>query len=169
MNIEDVSIKAGAAAVVGPLQDMPCVLGNDKIKRHMRWSGWHKEALYKMALMNMTDPGQKLSYVRSAAGPKLSEFLDTDARLRWTAVAAVGDQPERVAHTYDQVVEETSKFLLKLVNRDRAIIDLLRMEQGIRGFMEFLSDLEEQKHLTRQGGTITRNNLKRPSTARLRH
>ena len=28
--------------------------------------------------------------------------------------------------------------LLKLVSKDRAIIDLLRMEQGSRGFMNFL-------------------------------
>ena len=40
------------------------------------------------------------------------------------------------AHTYEQVVEKTKLNLLKLVSKDRAIIDLLRMEQGSRGFMD---------------------------------
>ena len=34
------------------------------------------------------------------------------------------------AHTYEQVVENTKLTLLKLVSKDRAIINLLRMEQG---------------------------------------
>ena len=41
----------------------------------------------------------------------------------------------------------TKETLLKLVSRERAIIDLLRMEQGGRGFMEFLADEEDQMHL----------------------
>ena len=40
------------------------------------------------------------------------------------------------AHTYEQVVEDTKQTLLKLVSKDRAIIDLLRLEQGNRGFMD---------------------------------
>ena len=77
-----------------------------------------------MTFMNMTDPGQKLSYIRSAAGPELPEFWEKEPRLRWKVVPRVEDQSERAAHVYDQVVEETSRVLLKQVNRDRAIICL---------------------------------------------
>ena len=45
------------------------------------------------------------------------------------------------------VVENTKWTLLKLVSKDRAIIDLLRLEQCNRGFMDFLEDAEDQIHL----------------------
>ena len=48
------------------------------------------------------------------------------------------------AHNYEQVVENIKLTLLKLVSKDRAITDLLRMEQGSRGFMDFLADVEDQ-------------------------
>ena len=48
------------------------------------------------------------------------------------------------AHTYEQVVEDTNQTLLKLVSKDRAIIDLLRLEQGNRGFMDYLAEVEDQ-------------------------
>ena len=68
------------------------------------------------------------------------------------------------AHTYVEMVEETKKILLKLVSRDRAIIDLLRMEQGSRSFMEFLSEVEDQEHLCRtEEKHITLDDLKRIS------
>ena len=41
----------------------------------------------------------------------------------------------------------TTDALLKLVSRDRAIIDLLRMEQGSRIFMDSMADIEDQTHL----------------------
>ena len=56
------SITAGAAAVVGFLTT--CVLGKDKIKRHKKWSDWHKDAQNNMRLLNMTDAVQKLNYLR---------------------------------------------------------------------------------------------------------
>ena len=104
------------------------------------------------------DPGserRRLSYIKSAKGPKLTEFWEKEARLRWKPVGVL------LAHTYEEVVEKTSKALLQLVNKNRAIINLLRMEQATRGFMEFLSDVEEQEYLTRQGNAITGDNLKR--------
>ena len=50
-------------------------------------------------------------------------------RVRFSAVAAdahagVAGQD---AHNYDEIVEESKKELLAMVNRDRAVIDLLRM------------------------------------------
>ena len=67
------------------------------------------------------------------------------------------------AHTYEQVVENTKLTLLKLVSKDRAIIDLLRMEQGSRGFMDFLSDVEDQIHLGHNWATLTGEDMKRIS------
>ena len=51
------------------------------------------------------------------------------------------------AATYEQVVENTKQTLLKLVSKDRAISDLLRLEQGSKSFMDFLADVEDQTHL----------------------
>ena len=67
------------------------------------------------------------------------------------------------AHTYEQVVENTKQTLLKLVCKDRAIIDLLRMEQGSRGFMDFLADVEDQMHLCHSWGNLTGEDMKRIS------
>ena len=53
--------------------------------------------------------------------------------------------------------------LLKLVSRARAIIDLLRMEQGSRGFMDFLADIEDQMHLCHSWQQLTSEDLKRIS------
>ena len=69
----------------------------------------------------------------------------------------MNDQARKEAHTYDELVAKTSESLLKLVSKDQAVIDLLRMEQGSKGFMEFLSE----EHLTRQEGPITGKELKR--------
>ena len=57
------------------------------------------------------------------------------------------------AHTYEEAVKNMKQTLLKLVSKDRAIIDLLRMEQGSRGFMDFLADVEDQMHLSQSWET----------------
>ena len=67
------------------------------------------------------------------------------------------------AYTYAQVVKNTKTTLLKLVSRDRAIIDLLRMKQGSRGFMDFLADFEDQTHLCHNWQQLTGEDLKRIS------
>ena len=61
------------------------------------------------------------------------------------------------------MVENTKLTLLKLVSKDRAIIDLLRMEQGSRGFMDFLPDVEDQMHLCHSWETLTGEDMKRIS------
>ena len=126
---------AGAAVVVGPMQ--ACSLGKDKIQRYKKWIDWIGDAENKMRFLGMTTDVQKISFVRSCAGPELTEFWRKEARIMYEAT---GDGADRVeAHTYKEMLEETKKTLLKLVSRDRAIIDLFRMEQGNRSFMEFLS------------------------------
>ena len=52
-------------------------------------------------------------------------------------------------HTFQEIQEESKKALLKLVCRDQAIIDRLWLEQGTRSFIEFLSEVEDQEHLSR--------------------
>ena len=81
-----------------------------------------------MRFSGITDSGQKLSFLRSCAGAELMELWDKEVRV---AYEATGDGDTRVeAHTYEQVVENTKTTLLKLVSRDMAIINLLRMEQA---------------------------------------
>ena len=60
-------------------------------------------------------------------------------------------------------MKNTTKTLLKLVNKDRAISDLLRMEQGSRIFMDFLSDIKDQTHLCHNWQQLTADDLKRIS------
>ena len=72
------------------------------------------------------------------------------------------------AHTFEQVVENTKLTLLKLVSKDRAIIDLLRMEQGSRGFMDFLADVEDQVHLCHSWESLTGKDMKRTGRWRRR-
>ena len=60
-----------------------------------------------------------------------------------------GDWIQDAENRPDQIKDESKKSLLKMVNRDRAIIDLLRLEQGTRNFTDFLSEVEDQEHLCR--------------------
>ena len=48
-----------------------------------------------------------------------------------------------------QIREENAKALFKMASLDRTIIDLLRLEQGTRNFIDFLSEVEHQEHLCR--------------------
>ena len=140
---------AGAAAVVGPMQ--PCHLGKDKIKRYKRWEDWIQDAENKMKFLKMTSNTEQIGFVRSCAGAELTDFWTKEARIRFDDIqadAARGVEAQ-LAHTFKQIKEESKKALLKLVSRDRAIIDLLRLEQGTRSFIDFLSEVEDQEHLCR--------------------
>ena len=112
--------------VVGPMG--PCGLGKDKLKRPKRWSDWRKDAENKMRFLKIEEDKQKLSFIRSCAGAELTEFWEKEVRARFEAKVEEGARVE--AHTYEQVVDDTKQTLLKLVSKDRAIIDLLRLEQG---------------------------------------
>ena len=148
-----------AAAVVGPMG--PCILGKDKLKRPKRWADWHRDAENKMRFSGITDSAQKLNFLRSCAGAELTELWEKEVRVVYEAT---GEGAAAVAaHTYEQVVENTKTTLLKLVSKDRAIIDLLRMEQGGRGFMDFLTDVEDQMHLCHSWEELTSEDMKRIS------
>ena len=121
---------AGAAAVVGEMP--PCHLGKDRLRRYKKWKDWLREAENKMTFLQIQDNQGKLNFIKSCAGAELTTFWEKEARIRFVNVAQ--DEARGIeaalAHTYDEVLEMTKAALLKLVSRDRAIIDLLRMEQG---------------------------------------
>ena len=60
-------------------------------------------------------------------------------------------------------MEETKKALLKVVSRDRAIINLFQMEQGSKSFMDYLSEVEDQTNLCTTWEPLTGDDLKRIS------
>ena len=148
-----------AAAVLGPIGH--CFLGKDKIRRYKKWKDWIGDAEYKMKCIGATTDEQKLGFLRSCAGPELTEMWEKEARIRQEAEEENGIRQE--AHTYEQVLEETRKTLLKMVSRDRAIIKLFRMEQGSRAFMNYLSEVEDQSHLCMTWEPLTNDDLKRIS------
>ena len=136
-------------------------MGKDKLKRPRRWADWRRDADNKMRFSGITDSAQKLNFLRSCAGAELTELWEKEVRVVYEAT---GEGAAAVAaHTYEQVVENTKTTLLKLVSRDRAIIDLLRMEQGSRGFMDFLADVEDQMHLCHSWEQLTSKDMKRIS------
>ena len=155
---------SGAAALVG--QVPPCQLGKNKLKRYKKWRDWIKDCENKMTFMGITDDGKKISFIRSCAGPELTEFWDKEARIRFTAVPEdiAHGIPAQAAHTYEGMKTDSTASLLKYVNKDRAIIDLLRLEQGGRSFTEFLAEVEEQEYLCRiEEAPMTSADLQRMS------
>ena len=155
----------GAAApiqVTALVQPMgACTLGREKLKRPKRWMDWLRDAENKMRYGNTTEPDRKWAFLRACAGPELTELWDKEVRVKYEAT---GEGDHRVeADTYDQVVKNTTDTLFKLVNRDRAIIELLRMEQGNRTFNEFLADIEDQTHLCYSWEKLTPEDMKRIS------
>ena len=133
-----------AAAVLGPIGH--CQLCKDKTRRYKKWKDWHNDFENKMNFVGNCDTNeQKLSFLRSCAGTDLTEMWEKEARIR--QIAEVENGTRREAHTYAEVLDETRKTLLKMVSRDRAIIELLRMEQNNKSFMNPLSEVEDQAQL----------------------
>ena len=143
---------AGAAAIVGRLN--PCDLGRDKLKRYKIFKDWIGNAEAKMKLLGITDSDGKTDFITSCAGAELTSFWEKEIRIRKEKVG------EEEKHTYDQIVEETKKGILRYVNRDRALIDLLHIPQGSRQVTEFLSQVEDQAALCRvEENPITEDDL----------
>ena len=158
------ALTAGAASVVGTMP--PCRLGKDKLKRYKRWKDWIADADTKMSFLGITNEARKLSFIRTCAGPELTDFWIKEAQIRYTEIPAdpVTGAAAQAVHTYEEVLTETKEVILRLVSRDRAVIDLLRMEQGNRSFMEYLSEVEDQEYLCRTDELrLTGDDLKRIS------
>ena len=123
----------GAASAVGPMGQ--CNLGVDKVKRLKRFSDWMKGAEAKIDFMGLTTDKQKISLLRSWAGPELLLYWEREACIRFQAVdrvPAAGDVaeiPAQAAHIYKELITLTRKEILKHVNRYRSIIDLIHMHR----------------------------------------
>ena len=75
---------------------------------------------------------------------------------------ATAGQAAQTAHTYEEMITSSKKELLALVNRDRAVIDLLRMSQIDNTAMEYVAAAEDQARLCRaESETIMEENLTR--------
>ena len=137
------------AAAAGNLQ--PCTLGRDKTKRYQAFTDWMTQAEAKMAFLGIENGTKKVAYIRSNAGPELTLFWDKEVRARFTAITEniAEGRAAQAAHTYEELITLSKKELLALVNRDRAVIDLLRMSQGDMSAMEFVAATEDQARLCR--------------------
>ena len=141
----------GAASAVGPMGH--CNLGIDKSGRLKRFNDWMKGAQAKIDFMGLTTDKQKISLLRSWAGPELLTYWEREVGVRFEdipRVEAVGDIPEvpaKAAHTYVDMLKDTRTEILKHVNRDRSLIDLLHMRQSSESWMAFIHDLEEAADL----------------------
>ena len=134
---------------MGPMQH--CHLGKDKIKRYKRWVNWIQDAENKVTFLRLNTDKEKIGFIRSCAGAELSDFWTKKARIKFVKILPDGLRglEAQAAHTYQQINDESQTALLKLVSRDRAIIDLLRLEQGTQSSINFLSEVEDQEHLCR--------------------
>ena len=137
----------GLAMAVGPMA--PCQLGIDKTKRLRRYNDWLKEAESKMEVMGVTESRKKTALIKSWAGSELINFWETEARVVFRDVAAVGNAPAITADTYEEILNKTKAEILKHVNRDRSIIDLFNSKQGESTWMEFIRELEVAADLCR--------------------
>ena len=61
----------------------------------------------------------------------------------------------QAVHKYEVVNRKSRNTLLKVINRDRAVIDIMKLEQRDRGFMEFLAEMEDQERLCHMEGGLT--------------
>ena len=96
-----------AASLVGPLG--ACNLGREKLKRPKKWQDWLREAENRMRFGGVTEEHRKWAFLRTCAGPELTELWDKEVRVKYEAT---GEGDHRVeADTYDQAVKNTTNAL----------------------------------------------------------
>ena len=66
-------------------------------------------------------------------------------------------------NTYVKLNRKSRSILLKLVNRDQAIMHIMKLKQRDRGFMKFLAEVEDQEKLCHMEEGLTEEDLKRMS------
>ena len=109
-----------------------------------------KGAQAKIDFMGLTTDKQKISLLRSWAGPELLIYWEREVGVRFEdipRVEAVGDMPAipaQDAHTYQEMLKNTRVEILKHVNRDRSLIDLLHMRQTSESWMAFIQTLHQR-------------------------
>jgi len=154
---------AGAASAVGPMGH--CNLGIDKTMRLKRFNDWMKGAQARIDFMGLNTDVQKISLLRSWAGPELLTYWEREVGARFMAIprVAVGDvaaMPAQAPHTYTELLNLTRLEILKHVNRDRSLIDLLHMRQSSESWMTFVHDLEGAADLCQlETKPVTRDDL----------
>ena len=117
-----------------------------------------------MAFLAITANSQKVAYIRSCAGAELLTFWEKEARIRFEGIPANQAQGQEAlaAHLFNAIVALTEKSLLSIINRDRAVIDLLAIRQGDKSVMELLAEAEDQVKLCRANDpVITEDDLLR--------
>jgi hypothetical protein len=117
-----------------------------------------------MSFLGITGNTQKINFVRSCAEPELTQLWEKEVWVRFEAVIKnqVLNIAAEDAQTHAERMQESKNALLKIINSDWAIIDLTRLSQGDKTFMEFLVTVEDQEHLSRADKQrITADDLKR--------
>ena len=114
---------AGAATVIG---QMPPVYWEKTRSRGLRGFKIGRDAETKIKGLGLNTDEKKRNFLRSCAGHELNKFWEKEARVRCEPVHEDNTRNIEVteAHTYEEIIKETNNALLKLVNRDRAIINI---------------------------------------------
>ena len=89
-----------------------------------------------MEFLNITESKRKIAYLRSNAGPELIIFWEKEVGIRNIDIPTNRDMPVLDMHIYMELNWESRNSLLKLVNRDWAIMDIMKHEQRDKGFMD---------------------------------
>ena len=82
----------GAASAVGPMGH--CNLGIDKSGRLKRFNDWMKGAQAKIDFMGLTTDKQKISLLRSWAGPELLTYWEREVGIRFDDIPRVEADPD---------------------------------------------------------------------------
>ena len=77
----------GAASAVGPMGH--CNLGIDKTGRLKRFNDWMKGAQAKIDFMGLTTDKQKISLLRSWAGPELLTYWEREVGIRFESTPRI--------------------------------------------------------------------------------
>ena len=139
--------EALGGAAVGRLQ--PCILGCGNMKRFKKGNNWVKDAKIKMEYLGITWNNRKLAYIRSQAGT--AQLLGEEAKDKMGECG--GRRGSRIdaamAHTFQELIDQTRTTLLEIVNRDRVVIDRIKIKLGDKSVIEFFAEVEDQVKLTR--------------------
>ena len=108
-----------------------------------------------MAFLRIVDAKRKLSFIKRSLGMELLTLWDKEVRIQWEDVGG-GKK------TYKEVIQTWKDTLLVVINRDRAVIDLLKIEQNERSLTDFLTEVVDPAELCQANeNQITEDDLVR--------
>ena len=132
-------------AALGPMK--PFVLGSNKMTRLKHFEDWLEDAESRMKYIGTQDDAAKVILLKSWGGSELVEFMRIHAKVVFDKKPASDSQEALEPDTYEQVIQKTTLEMKRLVNRTMAMHDLLNTQQGDRGWMDFIKDLENKAHI----------------------